>query len=115
MVDGGGNFDTLQADGTDIDVAAFAGSLSDVEQIDLATDGGANALTLTYQDVLDITGNADWLVIVGDAGDSLDAGTGWSDAGADSQGNAIYTQGFGGNLATVVVDPDVTVNLNILV
>ena len=115
VVDGGGNTDTLRADGGDIDIAAFSGVLTGIDHIDLAADGGDNTLTLTYADVLDITDAADTLLITGQPGDSLDAGSGWTDAGTDGDGNQVYTQGHGSNMATVVVDPDVAVNLNILV
>ena len=50
------------------------------------------------------------LTIDGDALDSIEAGTGWTDGGV-SGGYHTYTQGT----ATINVDTDVTVNANILV
>ncbi len=41
-------------------------------------------------------------------------GTGWTDSGFDGGGNHIYTQMVGASLATLVVDPDVAVNPDIL-
>ena len=79
----------------------------------MEADAGANTLTVSYADVLSMTDNTDTLTIDGDAGDSLDAGTGWTDGGV-SGGYHTYTQGSGGNTATLQVDTDVSVNANIL-
>ena len=46
--------------------------------------------------------------------DSVNAGTSWTDGGFDGGGNHIYTQMVGASLATLVVDPDVAVNPDIL-
>ncbi len=40
--------------------------------------------------------------------------TGWTDAGFDGSGNHIYTQDVGGTLATLLLDPDVTANADII-
>lgn len=112
-IDGGGGDDTLRVDSGDADIASFGGTITGIENVDLATDAGANTLTLTTQDVLDMSGT-DTLTVSGDALDSLDAGTGWTDGGV-SGGNHIYTQAIGPDTATLVVDTDVTVNANILV
>ena len=64
----------------------------------------APTVTLAAQDVLDMS-DTDTVTITGDAGDSLQAGTGWTDGGI-SGGFHTYTQG----LATLLVDTDVTVN-----
>ncbi len=77
------------------------------EVIELAPDTGANTVTLAAQDVLDMS-ETDTVTITGDAGDSVEAGTGWTDGGI-SGGFHTYTQG----LATLLVDTDVTVNANI--
>ncbi|MFT5180334.1 MAG: hypothetical protein ACI8S3_000207 [Alphaproteobacteria bacterium] len=114
-IDGGGNTDTLSVEGSDdADITTFGGSITDIEVIDLASNGGDNAVTLTYADVLSMTDNADTLTVDGNFGDSLDAGTGWADGGVLA-GYHTYTQGSGPNSATLVVDTDVTVNANILV
>lgn len=112
-IDGGGGTDTLRVDSGDADLTIFGGNITSIETVDLATDAGANTLTLTAQDVLDMSGT-DTLAVSGDALDSLDAGTGWTDGGV-SGGNHIYTQAIGPDTATLVVDTDVTVNANILV
>ena len=61
------------------------------------------------QDVLDIS-DTDILTVDGDAGDSIAAGTGWTDGGI-AGGYHTYTQG----LATLLVDTDMTVNADILI
>lgn len=113
-ISGKGGTDTLRAVGDDIDLTAFGGSVSGLEVIDLQSDGGANMLTLSAQDVLDATDNTNVLMVAGNLGDTLEAGTGWSDAGLDGSGNQIYTQSIGPRVATLVVDPDVAANANIL-
>ena len=106
-LDGGAGTDTLRVDGGDADLTAFSGTLQGLETIDLLSDSGANTVTLSAQDVLDIS-DTDTLTFTGDAGDSLEAGTGWTDGGL-SGGFHSYTQG----LATLLVDIDITVNADI--
>ncbi len=89
------------------------GTILGIEQIDLEADAGANSVTLTAQDVLDIS-DTDTLTFIGDANDSLAAGKGWTDGGFDGNGNHIYTQSIGAFTATLLVDPDMTVNSDIL-
>ena len=112
-IDGGTGNDTLRVDGGDADLTAFAGTIAGIEVIDLATDTGANTVTLAAQDVLDMS-DTDTVTITGDAGDSVEAGTGWTDGGFDGNGNHLYTQDVSGDLATLVLDPDVTPNADIL-
>ncbi|NNE85879.1 MAG: hypothetical protein HKN28_18095, partial [Alphaproteobacteria bacterium] len=112
-IDGGGNTDTLRVDSGNADITTFGGTISGIDHVDLASDAGANSLTVSYADVLAMTDNPDTLVIDGDALDSLDAGTGWTDGGV-SGGYHTYTQGSGPNAATLQVDTDITVNANIL-
>ncbi len=107
-IDGGTGTDTLSVVSGDVDLTAFAGVIAGIEKIDLGADAGANNLTLSAQDVLDISGT-DTVTVNGDAADGVDAGTGWTDGGIVG-GYHIYTQG----LATLNVDLDVTVNLDIL-
>ena len=103
-IDGGTGGDTLRVDSGDADLTAFGGAISGIEIIDLESDTGANTVTLAAQDVLDMS-DTDTVTITGDAGDSVEAGTGWTDGGI-SGGFHTYTQG----LATLLVDTDVTVN-----
>ncbi len=101
---GGTGTDTLRVDSGDADLTTFAGAITGIEVIDLATDAGANTVTLAAQDVLDMS-DTDTVTITGDAGDTVEAGTGWTDGGI-SGGFHTYTQG----LATLLVDTDITVN-----
>lgn len=112
-IDGGSGNDTLRITGGDADLTTFGGAAVGIEQVDMAADAGANTLTLNIQDVLDLSGT-DILTVLGDAGDALNAGTGWTDGGLDVNGNQIYTQNAGAGLATLLVDTDVTVNADIL-
>lgn len=108
---GGNGTDTVRVTGGDADFTMFGGVINAIETIDLEADVGANALTLTAQDVLDMTDNGDTLIIDGDAGDSVDAGAGWADGGV-AGGYHTYTQGVGPNTATLLIDTDIT---NVLV
>ncbi len=58
--------------------------------------------------------DTDTLTITGDGSDSLEAGSGWTDGGLDGGGNQIYTQVVGPDTATLVIDPTITVNGDIL-
>jgi hypothetical protein len=113
ILDGGSGNDTLRVDSGNADLTAFAGTLSGIEQIDLQSDTGANTVTLSAQDVLDAS-DTDTLTVLGDNGDSLNAGTGWTDGGFDGNGNHVFTQSVSMVLATLVVDPDVTLNVDII-
>jgi hypothetical protein len=106
-IDGGNGQDTLLADGADIDLTAFGGTLASIENIDLSGDNTANSVVLGVQHVLDMSSSGT-VTIDGDAGDIVDAGTGWTDAGI-AGGFHVYTQG----LATLNLDVDLTVNLDI--
>ncbi len=107
-IDGGTGTDTLRVNGGDADLTVFGGTIQGIEQIDLEADAGANSVTLSMSDVLDIS-DTDILTILGDTGDSVDAGTGWTDGGI-AGGYHTYTQG----LATLLVDTDMSVNPDIL-
>ncbi len=65
-------------------------------------------MTLTAQDVLDMS-DTNTLTVDGDAGDSIAAGSGWTDGGV-VEAYHVYTQGE----ATLNVHTDMTVNENIL-
>lgn len=117
VIDGGTGIDTLRVDAgdsSDADFTTFGGSITNIETIDLQSDTGANTVTLSAQNVLDMTDNGDTLTITGDIGDSLEAGTGWTDGGFDGDGNHIYTQVVGAKTATLLVDPDITANADML-
>ena len=107
-IDGGSGADTLRVESGDVDLTTFGGAISRIEQIDLEADAGANSVTLSMSDVLDIS-DTDILTILGDAGDSVDAGTGRTDGGIVG-GYHVYIQGT----ATLNLDTDLTVNPDIL-
>ncbi len=104
--------DTLRVDSGDVDLTSFGGTIEGIDEIDLEADTGANTVTLAAQDVLDMS-DADTLTILGDGGDSVEAGSGWTDGGFDGNGNHIYTQDVSGDLATLLLDPDITPNADI--
>jgi hypothetical protein len=107
VVDGGDGMDTLVAAGADIDLSAFGGTLTGIEAIELSGDGAGTTVILGAQDILDMS-SSDTVTIAGDAGDSVDAGSGWADAGIIG-GYHVYTQG----LATLNLDIDLSVNPDI--
>ncbi len=107
VIDGGDGQDTLLAGGGDINLTSYTGAVTSIERIGMSGDGAGTRLTLDAQDVLDMS-STDILTVSGDAGDSLEAGTGWTDGGVVG-GFHVYTQG----LATLAVELDVTVNLDI--
>jgi methionine-rich copper-binding protein CopC len=92
-IDGGSGTDTLRLTGAGLnfDLAGFRNRIEGIELIDI-TGSGNNSLTLTARDVLKLSGSTNTLRIDGETGDSLNIGTGWSDAGI-SGGLATYTQG----------------------
>jgi hypothetical protein len=113
VIDGGSGNDTLRVASGNVDLPTFTGAIAGIERIDLTSDAGANAVTLTAQDVLDIS-DTDIVTLLGDSTDSIAAGTGWTDGGVDSSGHHIYSQMVGPSLATLLVDPDMLVNPDIL-
>ncbi|MCZ6522254.1 MAG: Ig-like domain-containing protein, partial [Alphaproteobacteria bacterium] len=113
-IDGGSGTDRLRVDGGDADLTSFTGTISRIEEIDLASNAVANTVTLSAQDVLDIS-DTNTLTVLGDGGDSVSAGSGWTDAGFDGSGNHLFTQDVGGLLATLVIAPDIATNPDIIV
>ncbi len=107
IIAGGSGTDTLGlSTGTSADLTTFSGMITGIERVDLG-NAGVNDLTLSAQDVLDMD-ETNILTVDGDAEDSVDAGTGWTDGGIVG-GYHVYTQG----LATLNVDIDLSVNLDI--
>jgi hypothetical protein len=80
----------------------------------MAADSASNTLTLIAADIVSLS-DSDTLTIDGDAGDSVDAGTGWTDGGIDGAGNHVFTKLVGAALATLAINEDVTVNPDITV
>jgi Ca2+-binding RTX toxin-like protein len=111
---GGAGLDTLRIAGGDLALGSLAGIASGIEQIDLSADPASNDLTLAAADVISLS-DTDTLTISGAVGDSVNAGSGWTDAGSDGAGNHVFTKLVGAALATLVINEDVTVNADITV
>jgi Ca2+-binding RTX toxin-like protein len=109
---GDAGLDTLLVQSSPFDVLTFGGDVRGFEVVDMS-GGGASATVLSASDVLDIS-DTDELTVLGDADDSLDAGSGWTDGGLDAEGLQVYTQNVGDVMATLLVHPDVQTNLDIV-
>jgi Ca2+-binding RTX toxin-like protein len=108
IVDGQGDIDTLRVDGgLDLDLVT-TGALSNIEKINLT--GSGSILTVSIQDVLDLS-ETNQLQVDGNSDDSiLNSGSGWSFIGqVDIQGNLYnqYSGVAGSNTATLLVDADI--------
>jgi len=112
LLAGDAGTDTLRIATGDLNLGSLAGVASGIERIDLATDAAANTLTLAAADVINFS-DTDVLTVTGGIADSVNAGTGWTDGGFDGAGNHVFTKLVGPTLATLVVNPDVTVNADI--
>ncbi|MBX3598442.1 MAG: FG-GAP repeat protein [Rhizobiaceae bacterium] len=108
-IDGGAGDDTLRLNGSNLHLD-FTNLASDVvtniEGIDLSATGSTNKVTLTMQDVLDMSSTTDILKIDGKAGDSVFA-TGFTDSGVDQTASGttydVYTNGG----ATLWIDKEI--------
>jgi len=96
-VDGGAGSDLLRLDGSGL-VLDFSGlgaaRAAAIETIDIAGTG-ANRLVIDAAGVAGVTESADRLVVGGDGDDSVEAGTGWTQAGSetiDGESYTVYTQ-----------------------
>jgi hypothetical protein len=116
QIAGGQGTDTLQFTGAG---ASFnltqltPGQVSGIERIDLGSVGNAT-LTIDAAAVLSLTdgtnaltGAADSLVIAGDAGDQVEAGDGWQQAGETTIDGESYTVYQNDNGAQIAVDQQV--------
>ena len=112
LLAGDGGTDTLRIAGGNLNLGSLAGIASGIERLDLAVDSASNGVTLSATDVLTLS-DTDVLTIAGTAADSVNAGTGWTDAGFDGGGNHVFTKLVGPALATLLVNQDVTVNADI--
>ncbi|SOD22310.1 integrin alpha [Nitrosomonas ureae] len=105
LVDGGSGTDILglAGSGFNLNLSTVHGKIYGIETISLYGVGD-NTLTLTAQDVLDLSNETDTLKIKGNSGDSvIGLGSGWTDGGV--YGNFhTYTHGD----AVVLVGVDVT-------
>ncbi len=103
---GGTGFDILGVGQGDLDLSAAGGAITGIELVDMR-GGEASTTVLSASDVLDVS-DTDALTVLGDAGDSLSAGPGWTDGGTDVAGLQTFTQDVGGTMATLLVQPDVS-------
>ncbi|MEO5702875.1 MAG: calcium-binding protein, partial [Gammaproteobacteria bacterium] len=114
VYDGGLDTDTLRFDGAGqlLDLTAIAfDKITGIENIALNGTGN-NTLTLNVQDVLDLSGTTDQLIVLGNAGDVVNStGQGWvagSNVLLNGETYASYTNGF----ASLLVDTDITRNIS---
>ncbi len=108
-VDGGLGTDTLRLDGAGLALNLAALNqfqLRSIEAVDL-TGSGNNALTLTPLDVLSLSGESNTLTVFGNAGDSVNMGTGWLRADSELVGGVPFNVFFNGQ-AKLRVAPGVT-------
>ena len=120
LADSGNGIDTLKFDGSvlHLDLTALADSRTrSLERIDIGGDGN-NTLTVSVRDVLDLSDESNELLVMGDAGDVVTRGAGWTTAttgGTNGNGTSvidgetyqIYTAGH----ATLLVDADMSVTV----
>jgi len=118
LADGGTGSDTLALDGSDLDLDLTA--LADnrtrsIERIDLAGSGD-NSLTLGVLDVLNLSEDSNELLVLGNAGDTVNQGAGWTAASAGgTNGNGTSTidgqtyQIYNAGQAALLVDTDMSV------
>jgi len=109
-IDGGNGTDTLRADGSDIDLGVFAGTLANIEAVDLSGFAG-ETFTLSASDVLDITDNGNTLTVDGMGSDTVDLTDfgSWSVPTDLGNGYDMYTAMVGPKAVTLLVDQDIVV------
>ena len=111
VIDGGAGYDTLALvdDGTQIDFSNLLnnGTVAGFEHIDM-TDPGAQAITLTLADVLDMSDTTNTLFIDGGANDSVTlTDQGWVLQGQEDVGGTTYDVYASGD-ALLYIDQDIS-------
>jgi VCBS repeat-containing protein len=103
-IDGGANEDILliQEDIT-LDFDSVSANISNIEIIDLGT--GSQNITISAEDVLDITGS-NVLEILGDSSDSVTLSGTWTSTGV-VDGFNIYTSNDTGSQVTIKIEEDI--------
>ncbi len=93
LLDGGSGNDTLVVSTAlfTLDLSVVRGKISSIEVIDLSGSGN-NTLRLRDTDLLALAATGNTLTVEGDAGDAVQAGTGWSDLGVQGNYHA-YSKG----------------------
>jgi hypothetical protein len=97
--------------GADIDFSKVEG-LASIDTIALS-DSGASQISLTLQDVVDMTNNANEIAVTGDNDDNVDVDTtSWSqDSSVDNGDTTTHTYSKGGDTVKITVDDDIgTIN-----
>ncbi len=117
QIDGGRGTDTLTIDGSGIslDLSTFTPTqLKNIEAIDIS--GGANSVTLTVEDILNLSNSSNTLTITYDILGSVNFGSGWAQQSNETIGNEqhiTYTQGNATLILIIkadVIDPVVTID-----
>ena len=121
LIDGGEGLDSLViSDDMDIDMSALDDNISNIERIDLDT-GSQNIISLSTEDVLDMTDTDNILRIDGDSSDSIDLNTIGEDAEwtlgdfkTDTETAATYQEVTGttddGTQVTLEINTDVQID-----
>ena len=102
-VDGGSGHDRLRLKSGSLDLTATDNAvIRDIETLDM-TNAGSNRLTLSAQDILDLSSSTDTLRVLGSAGDSVNIVGRYVDQGISG---GYHRYGVGA--ATLLVDVDIT-------
>jgi len=99
-----------QRNGSDIDLGVFAGTLANIEAVDLSGFAG-ETFTLSASDVLDITDHGNTLTVDGMGSDTVDLTDfgSWSAPTDLGNGYDMYTAVVGPKTVTLLVDQDIVV------
>jgi hypothetical protein len=109
LLDGGTGTDELHLSGSRIslDLTTIAdANVTNFEVIDI-TGSGNNTLTIDVNEVLNLSNTSDNLVVDGDTGDTVSAGTGWTSASSVTFSGQTYNK-YTQSGANLFVDTDIT-------
>nr|WP_320192297.1 retention module-containing protein [uncultured Desulfobacter sp.] len=109
IVDGGSGFDTLIVTSeTELDFS----NINNIESIDLNRDGGDQTITLSLDQVLDMTDEDNTLQITGEAGDSV-ALTGVESGDWTHEGNGLFTNVADNTILVTIEAADDEVDIDV--